>query len=120
MSKPPVRLYTPHAAPMQMAFAQGNLPTAYRDGAFVAMHGSWNRQPPSGYEVVFIRFDQGRPVSIEPFLSGFLTQTGANGWTISGRPVGLVVAPSGELFVSDDQNGVIYAITPTAAKGAAR
>ena len=120
MSTPPVRLYTPHAAPMQMAFAQANLPTAYRDGAFVAMHGSWNRQPPSGYEVVFIRFDQGRPVSIEPFLSGFLTKTGANGWSISGRPVGLVVAPSGELFVSDDQNGVIYAITPTAAKGAAR
>ena len=119
MSKPPVRLYTPHAAPMQMAFARDTLPAAYRDGAFVAMHGSWNRQPPSGYEVVFIRFAGGRPVAIEPFLSGFLTNTGANGWAIGGRPVGLVVAPLGELFVSDDQNGVIYAITP-AAKGAAR
>lgn len=79
---------------MQMAFAQGSLPAAYRDGAFVAMHGSWNRQPPSGYEVVFIRFEQGRPVSIEPFLSGFLSNTGPN--------------------------GVIYAITPTGAKGRAR
>lgn len=120
MSKPPVRLYTPHAAPMQMAFAQGALPAAYRDGAFVAMHGSWNRQPPSGYEVVFIRFAQGRPVSIEPFLSGFLSKTGPNGWTISGRPVGLVVAPSGELFVSDDLNGIVYVVTPAAAKGGAR
>lgn len=120
MSRPPVRLYTPHAAPMQMAFARGNLPAAYREGAFVAMHGSWNRQPPSGYEVVFIRFDQGRPVAIEPFLTGFLMKTGANGWTITGRPVGLVVAPTGEVFVSDDQNGVIYAITPPAPKGATR
>jgi glucose/arabinose dehydrogenase len=118
MSRPPVRLYTPHAAPMQMAFARGNLPAAYREGAFVAMHGSWNRRPPSGYEVVFIRFEQGRPVAIEPFLSGFLTRGGAGGWTISGRPAGLVAAPSGELFVSDDLNGVIYAITPPAVNGA--
>lgn len=111
MSKPPVLLHTPHSAPMQLAFYSGTaFPERYRGGAFLALHGSWNRLPPSGYEVAYIRFEQGRPVAIEPFASGFLVAQGGNRWGMNGRPVGVAVSTSGELFVSDDLNGVIYAI----------
>src|SRR5207247_1526356 len=74
MSQEPVLMYTAHSAPMQMVFyAGGQFPAEYRGDAFVALHGSWNRRPPSGYEVVRIRFQNGTPVKIEPFLTGFLT-----------------------------------------------
>ena len=69
----PVGLYTPHAAPMQMAFYAGaQFAAAYRGDAFVAMHGSWNRSAPSGYEVVRVRFANGRSVAFEPFVTGFV------------------------------------------------
>jgi glucose/arabinose dehydrogenase len=111
MSRPPVLLHAAHSAPMQLAFYEGTrFPAAYRGGAFVALHGSWNRLPPSGYEVAFIRFDQGKPVAIETFASGFLTKQGDGAWGVGGRPAGLAVTPAGELLVSDDQNGAIYAI----------
>lgn len=112
-STAPVLTYTAHSAPMQMLFYQGGqFPAEYRGDAFVAMRGSWNRRPPSGYEVVRIRFEHGRPSRIEPFLSGFLT-AGAQP-EIFGRPVGLAVAKDGALFVSDDTNGVIYRVTHSA------
>src|SRR5690606_35899378 len=66
----PMRLgYTAHAAPMQMVFYRGGqFPAEYRGDAFVAQRGSWNRDPPSGYEVVRIRFRDGQPTAFEPFL----------------------------------------------------
>jgi glucose/arabinose dehydrogenase len=118
MSRPPVLTYTPHAAPMQLAFyAADRFPPRYRGGAFVAMHGSWNRQPPSGYEVAYIRFENGTPVAIEPFATGFLVAQAKGSWAMNGRPVGVAVSPSGELLVSDDLNGVIYAISYEAPRG---
>jgi glucose/arabinose dehydrogenase len=111
MSEPPVLLYTAHSAPMQMVFySASQFPAEYRGSAFVAMHGSWNRNPPSGYEVVRIRFEAGRPVAIEPFLTGFLVDQGGSYGAI-GRPVGLAVARDGSLLVSDDMNGVIYSVS---------
>jgi glucose/arabinose dehydrogenase len=110
-SQGPVLLHTAHSAPMQMAFYTGTqFSNAYQNGAFLALHGSWNRKPPSGYEVVFVRFNvEGKPVAFEPFLSGFLTTANkAEGSTYFGRPFGLAVAPDGSLFVSDDSNGVVY------------
>lgn len=115
-SKAPVLTYTAHSAPMQLAFYQGDqFPERYRDGAFLALHGSWNRRPPSGYEVVFIRFDgAGQPVAFEPFLSGFLTEEGDSS-ALFGRPCGVAVAHDGSLLVSDDANGMIYRVHYTGA-----
>jgi glucose/arabinose dehydrogenase len=111
MSQPPAMMYTPHAAPMQMAFYTGDqFPAEYRGDAFVAMHGSWNRNPPSGYEVVRIRFEQGKPVAVEPFATGFLVDQGAGKWGFIGRPAGIAVAPDGALLVTDDKNGALYRI----------
>ena len=111
MSDAPVLLHTAHAAPMQFAFITSpRFPAAYRGSALVAMHGSWNRLPPSGYEVVRVTFDAGNPTAIEPFMSGFLVSIGANRWGYGGRPFGLAMTPDGAVLVGDDANGVIYRI----------
>lgn len=112
-SERPLLQYTAHAAPMQMAFHHGaGVPEEYRHDAFVAMRGSWNRKPPSGYEVVRIVFEDDRPTAIEPFLTGFLSEEGG-AFTRYARPAGLAIAPDGALFLSDDENGVIYRIAYT-------
>ena len=114
----PVGLYVPHSAPMQMAFYTGEqFPEAYRGDAFVAMRGSWNRRPPSGYEVLRIRFEDGKPVGFEPLVSGFLVEDG-EGWAQSARLAGIAQAKDGAMLVSDDDNGVIYRISYT-GQGAA-
>lgn len=106
-SVPPVLGYTAHAAPMQLAFYTGTqFPAACQGDAFVTMRGSWNRKPPSGYEVVRVRFKDGKPTAFEPFVSGFLTERGQ-----SARPCGLAVAKDGSLLFSDDRNGVIYRVS---------
>jgi Raf kinase inhibitor-like YbhB/YbcL family protein len=71
------------------------------------MRGSWNRNPASGYEIVRIRFADGKPQRIEPFVTGFLTDAGK---THIARPVGLAVAKDGSLLMADDANGVIYRV----------
>ncbi len=72
------------------------------------MRGSWNRKPASGYEVVRIRYDDGKPVAFEPFLEGFLVDDGRGHIA---RPVGLATTPGGALLVGDDANGVIYRVS---------
>ena len=109
----PVGLYTPHAAPMQLAFYTGDrFPSDYQGDAFIAMRGSWNRRPPSGYEIVRIRFEDGRPVGFEPFVQGFLVEED-DGWGHLGRLAGLAQAADGSLLFSDDTNGVIYRVAYT-------
>jgi Raf kinase inhibitor-like YbhB/YbcL family protein len=99
--------YTAHAAPMQMSFYNATqFPAEYQGDAFVSMRGSWNRKPPSGYEVVRIHFKNGQPVSIEPFVTGFVTPQGEYG-----RLVGNAVAKDGSLLFTDDRNGVIYRVS---------
>ena len=112
-SEEPVLTYTPHAAPMQMAFYEGTgFPKDYQGDAFIAMRGSWNRKPPSGYEVVHVRFEDGRPKAIEPFVSGFVREE--NGaWGEMGRLCGLAVMPDGSMLFSDDENGVVYRVAYT-------
>lgn len=110
----PALSYTAHAAPMQMKFyPTGAFPEEYHGDAFVTMRGSWNREPPSGYEVVRVHFnDQGNPEKMEPFLTGFLQKQGEEDWEQYGRLSGLAIAPDGSaMFIADDQNGVIYRIT---------
>ncbi len=115
-SEPMVLGYTAHAAPMQLLFYRaGAFPAEYSGDAFATMRGSWNRSKASGYEIVRIHFADGKPKSIEPFVTGFLTDGGK---THISRPVGLAVAKDGALLMADDANGVIYRIAYTGnAKG---
>lgn len=106
-SVPAVLGYTAHSSPMQMSFYTGaQFPAEYRGDAFVSMRGSWNRRPASGYEIVRIRFQDGKPIKFEPFVTGFLTPAGE-----SARPCGNAVLPDGSLIFSDDRNGVLYRVT---------
>jgi glucose/arabinose dehydrogenase len=110
----PIGLHTPHSAPMQMAFYTGDaFPEDYRGDAFIALRGSWNRRPPSGYEVLRVDFEDGEPVAMEPFLTGFLMEDGESptGWGHMGRLAGLAMGPDGALYLSDDTGGIIYRIS---------
>lgn len=105
----PALTYQAHAAPMQMAFYTGTaFPAEYRNDAFVAMRGSWNRSQPVGYKVVRLHFENGKPVRFDDFLSGFLVN---NNQAHFGRLVGVAVHTDGSLLVSDDTNGVIYRVS---------
>ena len=108
LSTPMVLGYTAHAAPMQLVFYRGgSFPSEFVGDAFVTMRGSWNRGKASGYEIVRIRFVDGRPRAFEKFVSGFLTDGGK---THIARPMGLAVAKDGSLLMADDANGVIYRV----------
>jgi len=112
-SRTPALLYTAHAAPIQMAFYNAlQFPKQYINDAFVAMHGSWAREHPSGYEVVRIRFSNaGEAQSFKPFLRGFLTRSQDGTYAEFGRPTGVAVAKDGALLISDDTHGIIYRIS---------
>lgn len=104
----PTLTYQAHSAPMQMAFYTGSqFPDAYRNDAFIAMRGSWNRSEPVGYKVVRLHFGDGQPARFEDFLTGFLLDNKRNHFA---RLVGVAVHQDGSLLVSDDTNGVIYRI----------
>ncbi|MBX9931473.1 MAG: PQQ-dependent sugar dehydrogenase [Methylobacterium sp.] len=111
-SRRPVLTWTAHASSMQFVFYGGSqFPADYQGDGFVTMHGSWNRKPPSGYEVLRVRFENGEPKSVEPFVTGFLTEGGPSGWQRFARPFGLAVAKDGSLLLGDDQHGIIYRIS---------
>ncbi|HYC37819.1 MAG TPA: sorbosone dehydrogenase family protein [Usitatibacter sp.] len=98
-----------HVAPLGLAFAEGaKLGAAFQEGAFVGQHGSWNRRPHSGYNVVFVPFRDGRP-SGPPVevLKGFLTAEGK----AQGRPVGVAIDRRGALLVADDVGNVIWRVS---------
>ena len=116
LSEEPVGMYTAHAAPMQMTFyTAAQFPTEYRNDAFVPMRGSWNRKPPSGYEVLRVRYDAGGNfTAFEPFVSGFIQPIEA-GHGFFGRPVGVTTAKDGALLFTDDTNNIIYRVAYTAA-----
>ena len=108
MTTLPVLGYQAHSAPMQMAFYTGTMfPEAYRNSAFVALRGSWNRSEAVGYKVVVLRFNNGQPAGFEDFMTGFLVN---NNRSHFGRLVGVAVHADGSLLVSDDTNGVIYRV----------
>jgi len=100
-----------HVAPLQFAFYTGKqFPESYRGGAFVAEHGSWNRATRSGYQIAFVAFKNGKPSADPvPFMTGLVPDP--TGTDVSGRPVGVTVAPDGSLLVSDDGAGVVYRIS---------
>ena len=102
-----------HSAALGATFYTGNqFPARYRNGAFVAMHGSWNRSKANGYRVGFVPFQNGKPGPVEDFLTGFVANDGADGQiTTWGRPVGVTVAKDGSLLVSDDGGNRIWKIS---------
>ncbi len=106
---PTVLDYTSHSAALDFIFYNATqFPADYRGDAFVAMRGSWNRNPPSGYKVVRVKFENGKPVRFEDFVTGFLLEDGREQFA---RPVGLAIARDGSLLLTEDDNGVIYRIS---------
>ena len=119
-----------HVAPIGLTFAKGAaLGDTFSNGAFVALHGSWNRKPASGYKVVFVPFgDNGRPDVTRDkdgkvtgglpvdVLTGFLSKGGK----ARGRPADVKIDSKGALLVTDDVAGIIWRVSnPVAAAGAA-
>jgi hypothetical protein len=99
----------PHTASLGLALSDGaGLPQPFQGGMFIGQHGSWNREPLSGYKVIFVPFRQGKP-SGPPVdvLTGFLDGDG----NARGRPVGVAVDKRGGLLVADDVGNVIWRVT---------
>ncbi len=109
----------PHVAALGLVFtAEGHrMGDGMASGAFIARHGSWNRKPPSGYDVVYVEFDErGNPIGKpQPVLTGFLNDDG----TTKGRPTWVEWGGDGSLLVSDDTAGIIWrAVAPDSEPGA--
>jgi glucose/arabinose dehydrogenase len=105
-----------HLAPNALLFYTGNqFPAKYRNGAFIAFHGSWNRapEPQAGFFVVFVPFKDGMPNGKwEVFADGFTrSTTGASTGKVQYRPCGLAQAPDGSLLISDDTIGTIWKVS---------
>jgi glucose/arabinose dehydrogenase len=99
-----------HVAPLGLVFAQANrLPAQYQNGAFVGLHGSWNRKPLAGYKVAFVPFLDGKP-SGKPIdvLTGFVNDAGE----AMGRPVGVAIDRRGMLLVADDVGNAVWRVAP--------
>jgi glucose/arabinose dehydrogenase len=105
-------LFQSHSAPLGLVFYEGaQFPAAYRGGAFVALHGSWNSGKPTGYKVVFVPFKDGKPAGApEDFLTGFLPDPKSG--VAYGRPVGVAVDAKGALLVADDVGNIVWRIAP--------
>jgi glucose/arabinose dehydrogenase len=98
-----------HTAPLGIASSVGTtLPEQFTNGMFIGQHGSWNRQIPNGYQVIFIPFSNGLPFG-DPVevLTGFLLENG----DALGRPVGVTLDKSGALLVADDVGNIIWRVT---------
>jgi glucose/arabinose dehydrogenase len=108
---PPDFSLGPHVSPLGLAFYTGSsFPARYRSGAFVALHGSWNRSRFSGYKVVFVPFQHGEPsAAAEDFLTGFIQDENAS--TVHGRPAGLALLADGSLLVADDGANCVWRVS---------
>lgn len=99
-----------HTASLGLTFYDSSaFPAAYRHGAFIGQHGSWNREPRAGYKVVFVPFADGTPAGPpQDFLTGFLNAQGQ----AMGRPVGVQLDRTGALLVADDVGNIIWRVSP--------
>jgi glucose/arabinose dehydrogenase len=115
-TEPSVEGYQAHSSPIGFLFYNGaQFPAAYRGDAFVAFRGSWNRTTPTGYKVVRVHFENGKPAPLpgatqpfEDFLTGFLIEGGAAHF---GRIAGLAIDATGALIVAEDTNGIVYRVS---------
>lgn len=105
--KAPEWNFKAHMAPLGMRFYTGKqLPSEYKNQLLVAQHGSWNRTKPHGYRIALVKFKNGKPVSEEAFISGWLS----NEDEVLGRPTDILQMPDGSLLITDDTLGVIYRV----------
>jgi glucose/arabinose dehydrogenase len=113
-SKTPDVLFHAHSAPLGLVFYDGHqFPEEYRGDAFVALHGSWDSAKPTGYKVVRIRFENGRPErGYENFVTGFWA-SGEHPPQVWGRPAGLLVDRDGSLLIADDQGKTVWRVRYT-------
>jgi glucose/arabinose dehydrogenase len=102
----------PHTASLGLASSEGaRLGARFSNGMFVGQHGSWNRRPQSGYKVIFVPFDNGKPSGTPvDVLTGFLDDQG----NARGRPVGVAIDGHGALLVADDVGNAVWRVTATA------
>ncbi|MES2774363.1 MAG: sorbosone dehydrogenase family protein [Bacteroidota bacterium] len=100
-----------HTASLGLLFyTKKAFPAKYRNGAFVAQHGSWNREPLSGYKVVYVPFANGKPTGPpEDFLTGFLVE-GSTDSEVRGRPVCVAVLADGSMLVTDDVSNTVWRV----------
>lgn len=107
-TQPAVLTFPAHSAPLDFRFLAKatSLPSQLRSDALVTWHGSWNRKDPEGFKVQRVKFNNGKPVGVEDFLSGFLHPDGRHRF---GRPVGIAVGEK-VVYISDDANGIIYCV----------
>lgn len=98
-----------HVAALGVDFSTEAMGAEFAEGVFVGEHGSWNRDDPAGYKVVFVPFRDGRPAGPPvDFVEGFRDSDG----TTRGRPVGVTMEPSGALIVADDLSNTVWRVTP--------
>lgn len=98
-----------HTASLGLSFYTKKVfPQKYHGGAFVGQHGSWNRSQFSGFKVVFVPFNNGRPGEPEDFLTGFIADESKN--EVYGRPVGVITLQDGSLLVADDAGNTIWRV----------
>ena len=110
---PPDFALGPHVAALGLTFSTGQkLDAAFARGAFIGEHGSWNRNPPSGYKVVFVPFSGAQPSGMPiDVLTGFMVDG-----TAFGRPVGVQIAHDGSLLVADDVGNTIWRVSSASAR----
>jgi glucose/arabinose dehydrogenase len=102
-------LFQAHSAPLGISFYEGSqFPADYKGDAFVALHGSWNRGIRTGYKVVRLMFEDGKPTGeYEDFMTGFVVSDEE----VWGRPVGVATAKDGSLIVSEDGSGTLWRVS---------
>jgi glucose/arabinose dehydrogenase len=110
---PPDYALSSHVAPLGLIFYTGSqFPAQFSGGAFIGEHGSWNRPDLNGYRVVFVRFENGKPVGDpQNFVWSFVDENG----NARGRPVGVAVDRTGALLVADDVGNTVWRVTYTGA-----
>lgn len=98
-----------HVAALGLTFSSASMGPRFADGVFVGEHGSWNRDPPSGYRVIFVPFRNGKPAG-QPidFATGFREEGG----NTFGRPVGVTLDPRGALLIADDLSNTLWRVRP--------
>ena len=109
--KPPVMKLGAHIAPLGLRFYTGSMfPASYKNTMLIAQHGSWNRDPKQGYNVIQVSVDAKGVAKSAPFLDGFLENDKGDP-PMWGRPVDVLQLKDGSVLVSDDFNGIIYRVS---------
>ena len=108
---PPVANLGPHIAPMGLKFYTGSMfPAEYKNSMLIAQHGSWNRDPKIGYNVIRVNIDGNGKAVTSPFVDGFLQNDRADP-PMWGRPVDVLQLKDGSILFTDDYNGIIYRVS---------